>query len=132
MNPKISYNQIQKETDSENCSLCQELYANLAQFFEILNSARKSHSAEWLTVDDIAKELKISKSIVYRLIRNCELKAVNVVGTNGKISKKGHYRIKRSSLQKYLDAKIVKPFPGKSTRLCHQRNWPKVKNYLGL
>jgi excisionase family DNA binding protein len=123
---------LQSSSDNQNCSVCKELFASLERFFSFMEDMHLQRASGWLTVDDIAKELKISKSIVYRLIRNCELEAVNVVGTNGKIPKKGHYRVKRSSLQKYLDAKIVKPFPGESTRLHHQRNWPKVKNYLGL
>ena len=60
----------------------------------MLETARRSFTSDWLTVDEIAAELKISKSIVYRLIRNGELEAVDLVATNGKIARKGHYRIK--------------------------------------
>ncbi len=78
--------------DSKNCSVCMDLLIKVGRFFEMLETARRSFASDWLTVDDIAAELRISKSIVYRLIRNGELEAVNLVDTNGKIARKGHYR----------------------------------------
>ena len=39
----------------------------------MLETARRSFASDWLTVDEIAAELRISKSVVYRLIRNGEL-----------------------------------------------------------
>ena len=104
----------------------------MQQFFDILQSAQKSLDSDWLTVDDIASELKISKTVVYRLIRNGELEAVNVVETNGHIPQRGHYRIKRSSLNKYLEAKKVKTIPDESVRISRPRCFPKVTNHLGL
>ena len=98
----------------------------------MLETTRKSPASDWLTVDDIAKELRISKSIVYRFIRNGEIEAINVVENNGKIAQKGHYRIKRSSLNYYLESKKVKPFPNTSTHRTRSRRVPKVKDYLGL
>lgn len=67
-----------------------------------------------------------------RLIRHGELEAVNIVNSNGKIARKGHYRIKRSSLNQYLESKKVKPFPNEQTHKIHTRRFPKVKNYLQL
>jgi DNA repair photolyase len=34
------------------------------------------HASQWLTVDDVAADLKLSKSIVYRIIRNGEMTAI--------------------------------------------------------
>jgi excisionase family DNA binding protein len=62
--------------DSRNCSVCKDLHINIGRFFDMLETARRSFTSDWLTVDEIAVELKISKSIVYRLIRNGELEAV--------------------------------------------------------
>ena len=87
--------------------------------------------SDWLTVDEVAGELKISKSIVYRFIRHGELEAVDVVDTNGGISQKGHYRIRRSSLNEYLESKKVKPLPNEAGRKAHTKDF-KVKNHLGL
>jgi len=98
----------------------------------MLDTADKSSASDWLTVNDIAKELKISKTIVYRIIRKGELEAVNIVETNGKIAQRSHYRIKRSSLNQYLGSKKVKPLPEEPVRISLQRQFPKVKNYLGL
>ena len=120
------------EPASESCSVCRDLITHMEQFFDMLETNRRIPASDWLTVDDIAKELKISKSIVYRLIRNGELKAINLVEKNGKIAQKGYYRIKRMSLEQYIDSKQVKPFPNKPTQKSHSRSFPKVKNYLGL
>lgn len=98
----------------------------------MLQTTRRFSASDWLTVNEIASELKISKSIVYRLIRSGELEAVNIVESNGKIAQKGHYRIKRSSLNQYLEYKKVKPFQKECTRACRPRRFPKVKNHLGL
>jgi len=130
---KTSDNFNNKQTPgSEACLLCEDLLKQIQRFFDILESARRSHNSDWLTVEDIAEELKISKNVVYRLIRNGELEAVNVVGTNGHIAQRGHYRIKRSSLNKYLEAKKVNPMPDEPVRVSRPRQFPKVKNHLGL
>ena len=98
----------------------------------MLEAARRTSASDWLTVDEIASELKVSKSIVYRLIRHGELEAVDIVETNGEIAKKGHYRVKRARLNQYLERKKVKPFPNTSTNKTRSRRVPKVKNHLGL
>ena len=116
----------------EACLLCEDLLKQMQRFFDMLQSARRSYDSDWLTVEDIAEELKISKNVVYSLIRNGELEAVNVVGTNGHIAQRGHYRIKRSSLNKYLEAKKVKPIPDEPIHISRPRQFPKVKNHLGL
>jgi excisionase family DNA binding protein len=118
--------------NSKDCSLCRGLLANLGRFFDMLETARRSFTSDWLTVDEIAAELKISKSIVYRLIRNGELEAVDLVDTNGKIARKGHYRITRSSLNQFLESKKVRPLPNQITHPSRSRRLPKVKNHLGL
>ena len=104
----------------------------MSRFFEMLDSVRKAPADDWLTVEDVAKELKVSKSIIYQLVRNGELEAVNIVNNNGKISQKGHYRIKKKSLENYLQSKIVRPIPKPSKTHSHTRQFPKVKNHLGL
>jgi hypothetical protein len=117
--------------NTEGCSACRELLANLGRFFGMLENARKSPDSEWMTVEEVAGELKISKSIVYRIIRSGDLAAVDIVDSNGHIAKKGHYRIRRSSLKEYLEAKRVKP-PHSQPMPSRQRPFPKVKNHLGL
>ena len=138
--PKASYSEAATSKQRErpepcehrSCSVCKELLANLGRFLEMLEAARDSHQSDWLTVEDIAQELKLSKSIVYRLIRNGELDAVDLVaGDQGKIPRKGHFRIRQSALNQYLEAKRVKPLPNQPTRLPPPPV-PKVKNHLAL
>jgi hypothetical protein len=118
-------------TESDNCSVCRDLLTNLRRFFDMLEDARKSPDSEWMTVEEVAQELKISKSIVYRIIRNGDLAAVDIVDASGHIARKGHYRVKRSSLDQYLELKRVKPAPDPPIH-SHPRRYPKVKNHLGL
>jgi excisionase family DNA binding protein len=118
--------------NTENCSVCRELLSNMQQFFDMLNSANNNSNRNWLTVEQVADELKISKSIVYRLIRNGELEAINIVENNGKISKKGHYRINKKHLDKYLENKKVYSLPDKYKTSRRVRQFPNVKNHLGL
>lgn len=121
-----------KTPGNETCPICKDLLTQMQRFFDMLQSVHKSHESDWLTVEDIAEELKLSKNVVYRLIRNGELEAVNIVGTNSHIAQRGHYRIKRSSLNKYLEAKKVKPQPNEPIHISRPRCFPKVKNHLGL
>ena len=131
-NTKQSHN-VRLENDiSVDCTVCQDLLTNIEMFFGALELVYESHRPQWLTVEDVAKELQIPKSIVYRLIRNSELEAIDIVETGDEIAKKGHYRIKRSSLNQYLDSKKVKPLPDNSHYISRRRQFPKVKNHLGL
>ena len=118
-------------SDRDDCALCKDLLMNLERFFDLLQNARKSPDSEWMTVEEVARELKISKSIVYRIIRSGELSAVDIVDAHGRIARKGHYRIRRSSLNQYLESKRVKP-PQNPTRRSHWSRYPKVKNHLEL
>ena len=120
------------DADSNACRMCKELLTNLDQFFEMLGAARKLPASDWLTVDDIAKELRISKSIVYRLIRNGEIEAINIVENNGKIAQRGHYRIKRANLNQYIKSKKVSPPQKNISSKPRLQHFPKVKNHLGL
>ncbi len=115
-----------------DCSVCKEMLRNLERFADMLQRTR-THSAQWLTVDDVAAELKLSKSIVYRIIRNGEMTAINVVETGGRMAQKGHYRVKREWLDKYVESKTTLPIPAPAKRLSSPRlRIPHVKNYLGL
>jgi len=132
VNPRISDNLDIDKADSEGCTVCRDLLTHLGRFFDMLDSVRQYHTSDWLTVQEIAKELKVSKSIVYRLIRKGEIKAVDIVDSDSEIPKKGHYRITRKSLDQYLESKTLKPFPNKVTHSSRSRRLPKVKNHLGL
>lgn len=133
MKPQLPDNEKNPNpADTGGCSVCRELLANLGRFYEMLEAIRSPCPSDWLTVEDVAKELKISKSIVYRLIRSGELEAVDlVVGDEGKPPRKGHFRIRRSALDQYLDARKVKPLSNPPVR-PPARRFPKVKNHLGL
>ena len=121
-----------KAPEKEACLTCKDLLIQLQRFFDVLQSVRRPYDSDWLTVDDIAEELRISKNVVYRSIRTGELEAVDIAETNGRVAQRGHYRIRRSSLNEYLEAKKVKAPPGDPVRTSRAKRFPKVKNHLGL
>ena len=118
--------------DGKNCPVCRDLLANLERFLDMIESAHRSLTSDWLTVEEIACELKLSKSVVYRLIRNGELEAVDLVNSNGSIAQKGHYRVTRSSLNQFLESKKMRPPLKQVTHSSRSRRLSKVKNHLGL
>ncbi len=69
---------------------------------------------------------------VNRLILNSELPATNIVSSNGKLSRKGHYRIKRVDLDKYLESKKISLLSDKPNNTSRLPRHLKVKNHLGL
>ena len=117
---------------SRHCSVCKDLLHHLDRFFSLLNSLKNTPADDWLTVEEVAKELKLSKSVVYRIVRNGELEAVNLVETDGHIAQKGHYRIKRQWLRDYVERKKIIPLSVKSRKPDRPVHLPKVKNHLGL
>jgi hypothetical protein len=121
----------QEAADTDACSVCKDLLANMQRFFDMLENARQSSTSEWMTVEEVARELKISKSIVYRIIRSGDLAAVDIVDANGHIARKGHYRIRRSSLKDYLESKRVRPLRNQTVQ-SRPRRYPRVKNHLGV
>lgn len=104
----------------------------MQRFFEMLEDARRGFMSDWLTVEQVAEELKISKNVVYRLIRNGELEAINIVDTKGHVAQRGHYRINRADYQKYVAAKRVNSSPSPFAPGSRSRRFPKVRNHLGL
>lgn len=114
------------------CEVCTDLVRHLEQFLNMIQSVHRANGRGWLTVDDIASELKVSKSVVYQLIRGGELEAVNLTPVSGKMLRKGHYRIRRQSLDSYLQTRRVLPPLRKVILHRQSRSLPRVKNHLGL
>lgn len=131
--PKTTPPNESPKENIEDCCVCKDLLIHLKQFIDLIVSAQTNHrSQNWLTVEEVAKELRISRSIVYRLIRNGELEAVNIVEADGRCALKGHYRIERKNLQNYLDSKKTSLAQKHPQKPSIRRQFPKIKNYLGL
>jgi excisionase family DNA binding protein len=91
----------QNSTDTDGCSVCRDLLANLGRFLEMLETARNSERSDWLTVDEVAKELRISKTEVCRLIHYGQLEAINIVGSNGRVPQRGRPNVPPTLLQSF-------------------------------
>jgi excisionase family DNA binding protein len=57
-------------------------------------------AARFLTLDEVAEELAVTKTQVYAMVRDGELPAI-------KIGKKGHWRVERAKLEEYIAAKYA-------------------------
>lgn len=57
-------------------------------------------SARFLTLEEVADELAVTKTQVYTMVRDGELPAI-------KIGKKGHWRVERTKLEEYIEARYT-------------------------
>ena len=126
-----------KQCQNENVSHCsgsnapQNLEGLCSQIGELIATLRHNQPTPsgWLDVQDVAKELKISRNRVYEIIRSGEIEAVNLA-ENG--SQKNHYRIKREYLDEYLEAKRVVPLSKAIRKKGSMNHVPKVPNRLRI
>ena len=61
---------------------------------------RSPMPARFLTLDEVADELAVTKTQVYTMVRDGELPAI-------KIGKKGHWRVERTKLEEYIEARYA-------------------------
>ena len=61
---------------------------------------RSPMAARFLTLDEVADELAVTRTQVYAMVRDGELAAI-------KIGKKGHWRVERARLEEYIEAKYA-------------------------
>ena len=64
------------------------MLAHLQRFFDMVQAARDIPEPDWLTVDEIASELKVFRSIAYRLVRSGQIAAVNIAANTDKPAQK--------------------------------------------
>jgi excisionase family DNA binding protein len=57
-------------------------------------------AGRFITLEDVADELAITRSQVYAMVRDGELPAI-------KIGKKGHWRVERARLEEYIAGKYL-------------------------
>jgi excisionase family DNA binding protein len=61
---------------------------------------RSGMAARFMTVEEVAEELAITRTQAYTMVRDGELPAI-------KIGRKGHWRVERSRLEEYIQAKYA-------------------------
>lgn len=59
-----------------------------------------SAMARFLTLDEVAEELAITRTQIYTMVRNGEIPAI-------RIGRKAHWRIERARLEEYIQAKYA-------------------------
>ncbi|NLX21026.1 MAG: helix-turn-helix domain-containing protein [Phycisphaerae bacterium] len=102
------------------------------RFRQIIVKESTPADHEWLTVEDVAQELKVSQSIVYRWIETGNLRAVDLRESNGRRGQRGFYRIRRSMLDEFLASRETQSSPGTEQKVRPVKRLPKMKNYLKL
>ena len=63
------------------------------------------HNSEWLTIQEVALRLQVSRDTVERWITTGNLRAVDVNGRPKKQSRRSLWRISAKSLDAFLDAR---------------------------
>jgi excisionase family DNA binding protein len=73
--------------------------------------ANQDHNSRWLTIQEVALRLHVSRDTVERWINTGSVRAVDVSGRLGKKSRRPMWRISTESLDAFLDAR-AKGVPG--------------------
>lgn len=88
-------------TTEDLLHVLQQIEAHLAA----LRSGTVSARPDWLTVDEVARELKLSRDSVERLIAVGRLRAAEVTGVPGR-GRRRRLRIHRDWVAEFLDASV--------------------------
>ena len=67
--------------------------------------ANQDHNSRWLTIQQVALRLHVSRDTVERWINTGSIHAVDVSGRLGKKSRRPRWRINAESLGAFLDAR---------------------------
>ncbi len=81
-----------------------------SDFIDDLKSKYVPHvePEEWLTPQQLSKELRVAQSSVYRWIRSGELRAYDL---SSGVMGKTYYRIRKSDVDKWLEDRISQSLP---------------------
>ena len=72
----------------------------------------QDHNSQWLTIQEVALRLHVSRDTVERWINTGNLRAVNVGGRLGKESRRSSWRVSAQSLEAFLEARANRaPMP---------------------
>jgi excisionase family DNA binding protein len=77
----------------------------------------QDHNSRWLTIQEVALRLHVSRDTVERWINMGSIRAVDVGGRRGKESRRSSWRVSSQSLDAFLEARA-------NTRQAHV---PKVR-----
>ncbi len=88
-------------TNEDLLHVLQQIEAHLAALRMGTTSAR----ADWLTVDEVARELKLSRDSVERLIACGRLQAAEVTGIGGR-GRRRRFRMHRDWVDAFLNASV--------------------------
>lgn len=98
-------------------SFDEEIAATLQRIEEHLAAIRESQNAsfrQWLTMEDVAEELQVSKDTVERLVCAGHLKATILTTSRGKGWRR-RYRIHRDWVAEFLLASVKQALPAKKS-----------------
>ena len=83
-----------------------EILERIAAHLAALREAQERNTREWLTVEEAANELQVSRDTIERLIGCGKLKAAEIATDESKGFRR-RYRIKREWLDAYLSLNIA-------------------------
>lgn len=119
-------------SDFDNVTLRVILAEVLQRIEELLTAMQAGHaktSADWLTVEDAALVLQVSRDTIERLIGSGQLKAARIDTRNGS-GMRYRYRIQRSWLDEYL-LRNVKRCEQRQERVYRSRQADGQVDFIG-
>lgn len=113
-----------KKKDTSSDLLLQTLH-KIEKHLATLSEQQETSSREWLTVKDVARELKVSVETVCRWIKSGKLRASSII-TPGSRGERNLYRVHRDWLDEVLRENVRPAADGKV-----KRRMPVERDFIG-
>ena len=87
-----------------NATDVRELLEQIEEHLAALRAGRTSPEKEWLTITEVADELKVSRDTIERLIGSGQMKAASIETPKGR-GKRSRYRVRRDWMEDFMLSK---------------------------
>ena len=101
----------------------------IEQHLAAMREAQRTSTREWLTVQDVADELRVSRDTIERLVASGQLKAAELRTLAG-LGRRRRYRIRREWVEEFLVGSIP-PQPPETGPSERRRNHRPQHDFIG-
>ncbi|NLX15226.1 MAG: helix-turn-helix domain-containing protein [Phycisphaerales bacterium] len=101
-----------------------DVLEQIEEHLAALRAGRTSPQQEWLTVTEVADELKVSRDTIERLIGSGQMKAASIETPKGR-GKRSRYRVRRDWMEDFM---LSKANSAPTTPRQNHRRRPRLKS----
>ena len=102
--------------DSRNSTLdLAQLLERIEEHLAALRAGNGKSPQEWLTVKEVAEELKVSRDTIERIIASGKLQATAIETPKGR-GKRGRYRVRRDWMEDFMMRQVRRRAPTSNGR----------------